>query len=218
MVLKGVGMVIYNVQTNGASNQLVIELINDTISIDAESVAYVTGNINLDADEESFSKKLKAYFVGKKVNKPKFHGTGKIYLYATLGSYHKFSLKNGEELYLNPSVFVVCRDSVELIPQVSLSVKNFLSGVPLVNLKAKGHGSLMVLMPGPLQECILNDEKFVALGKQIAAYSTTLTRTREIFGKTWFSDPKMAHVFRGKGSLFFCPIPNKDSKSKIVEE
>lgn len=211
-------MVIYNVQTNGECNQLVIELINDAVYIDSASVAYINGNINLDAGDDSFSRRLGSYFVGKNVNKSKFSGTGKIYIYATLGSYHKFSLKHDEELYINPNVFIACRDSIELIPHVNVSLKNFLSGVPMVNLRVKGNGSLMIVMPGPVQECVLDDEKFTAIGKEIAAYSTSVRRTREIVGKTWITEPKMAQIFRGKGSVFFSPIPNKDSKSRIVKE
>lgn len=210
-------MVIYNVLSNGPCNQLVIELINDSIYIDEQSVQYISGNINIDISEHPLSNKLKSYIFGKSIFKPKFRGTGKIYLNATLGSYHKFSLKDGEELYLHPKVFTVCRDSISITPKINLSLKNFLSGVPILHMFVKGNGSVMILMPGPIQEQILNDEKFLAIGHEIAAYSPQLKVTREIIGKTWLSDPKMARVFRGKGKIFFCPIPNKDARSRIAK-
>lgn len=205
-------MVVYNVQSNGPCNQLVIELINDSIFIEPNAIAYVTGNINFDAQAETFSNRFQAKFVGKKYFKPKFQGTGKIYLKATLGSYHKFSLKDDEELLLGPNAFIACRDSIQVSPQLNISAKNFFSGVPMVNLLVKGNGNVMILMPGPVQECILTDDKFVVFGEDIAAYSTKLKVTKEIFGKSWPNVQKMAKVFRGTGSIFFTPIPNKDSK------
>lgn len=211
-------MVIYNVQSNGACNQLVIELINDSIYIDAESVAYVSGNINMDVSDEPFQVKCQAYFLGKSLFRPKFKGTGKIYMYATLGTYHKFALQNNEELYLNPKVFIACRDSIIIKPHLNISVKNFITGVPMKNLSVQGTGSVMVLMPGPVQECSLQDQKFVAIDKEIAAFSPTLEITREIVGKNWLSEQKNAQVYRGTGHIFFSPIPNKDSKSRISKD
>ena len=210
-------MVIYNVQSNGDCHQLVIELINDSVLIDAGSVAYVSGNINMDAATDTFTSKIKSYFIGSSIFKPKFHGTGKIYLNATLGNYHKFSLKNHEGLYIHPKVFIACRDSVTLEPKLDLSLKNFLTGTPMIKMCAKGTGNVMVLMPGPVQECVLQDDKFVAIDTEIAAFSTKLQISREIVGKTWLSGPKIARVYRGTGSLFFSPIPNKDSKSRIAK-
>jgi uncharacterized protein (AIM24 family) len=211
-------MVIYTVQSNGACNQLVIELINDAVLVDAQTVAYVTGNIDLEASDNTFGTKFKSYFIGASVFKPTFRGTGKIYLNATLGSYHKFSLKNNEELLINPKVFIACRNSIEVKPQLNFSLKNFLTGVPLLSMYFKGTGSIMVVMPGPVQECALKEDKFVAIASEVAAYNTTLKVSREIVGKNWLGDQKMAKVYRGTGSVFFSPIPNKDSRSRINKE
>ncbi len=151
---------------------------------------------------------------GKQYYKPKFQGTGKIFLHATLGSYHKFALKDDEELFVNPNAFIVCRDSVKITPHSNFSLKNFLSGVPMINMMVKGTGSVMVLMPGPVQECALKEDKFIDFGTQVAGYSTQLRVTREVIGDNWPNSPKMARVFRGTGSVFFCPIPNKGSRSR----
>lgn len=210
-------MVVYTVQSNGECNQLVIELINDAVFIDAQTVAYVSGNIDMEASDNTFGTKLKSYFIGSSIFKPTFRGTGKIYLHATLGSYHKFSLKNNEELLINPKVFLVCRNSIEVTPQLNFSLKNFFTGVPLLNMLVKGTGSIMVVMPGPVQECVLKEDKFVAIATEVAAYNTALKLSREIIGKTWLSEQKMAKVYRGTGSVFFSPIPNKDSRSRISE-
>lgn len=206
-------MVIYNVQTNGACNQLVIELISDTIYIDTSLVAYVTGNINLNIPRDP-RKSVKAYLIGKSFFKAKFQGTGKVYLHATLGNYHKFGLKDNEDLIINHRAFVVCRDAIDISPHYDYSLKNFLTGVPMVNMLAKGTGAIMVLMPGPVQEIQLKEDKFVAFGNEVAAYTTQLKISREVVGDNWPANQRMARVFRGTGSVFFCPIPNKGSKSR----
>lgn len=207
-------MVIYNVQSNGSCNQLVIELINDTIYVDSNMVAYVSGNINLDSKNEA-TNSLKSFWINKDCYKPKFQGTGKIFLHATLGSFYKFALKEGEEMIINPYAFVACRESITVTPKINFSLRRFLTGIPMVDLSVKGNGNVMSLMSGPVQEIQLKNEKFLAIGVEIAAYSPLLNVTRELVGKNWLSGPKMARIFRGTGSIFFTPIPNKDAASRI---
>ena len=205
-------MVIYNVQSNGPCNQLVIELIDDTVYVEANLIAYISGEINLETKNNQDDKSM---FIGKEYFKPKFEGTGKIYLHATLGSYHKFALKEKEELVLGPYAFVACRESIQIIPKLTISLRKFLSGMPMISLLAKGTGNVMVLMAGPVQEITLKDEKFMVFGSEVAAYSPQLRVTREIVGRNWAIGPKMARVFRGTGSVFFSPIPNKDARLRI---
>ncbi len=208
-------MVIYNIQSNGPSNQLVIELLNDSVFVEPSSVAYISGHVQLDASVKGFKNKFKAYFIGKKYFKPCFTGTGKIYLKATLGSYHKFSIKEDEKLIIGPNAFIACRDSIQLIPIVSASVANFLSGLPTISTLVRGVGNVVVHMPGPVVQTELKDDKFVAYSSDIAAYSQDLKVTREQAGKGWLSiASKMVQVYRGSGNLYFTPNPNKDSKAK----
>lgn len=206
-------MIIYNVQTNGACNQLIIEVLNDTVLVESDVVAYVTGNLTLNADMESnLSKRIQSFFIGKRFFKPSYSGTGKIYLKATLGTYHKFNLENDEELVLTPNAFIACRNTITVTPDVSPSIINFISGLPLVKPIAKGSGALMVRMRGPIVEYELKDEKdkFIAFDSDIAAYSKQLLLTRELAGKGWLSiSQKMVQNFRGKGKVYFSPNPNK---------
>lgn len=208
-------MIIYNIQTNGASNQLVIEVINDVVFVEPTAIAYVVGNLTLDAASGGFAKRVKAMLIGKRYFKPTFTGTGKIYLNATLGSYHKFTLEENEELILTSSAFIACRNSVTINPDICTSIISFISGLPMVKTVAKGHGSIMIVMPGPVIEYELKDDKFIAYGTDIAAYSKQLTVTREFAGKGWLDIAhKMVKIYRGTGKIYFCPNPNKDSKRK----
>lgn len=206
-------MVIYNITTNGPSTELIIEVINDSVFVEPEAVAYVVGNLQLQADRGSLKDFLLAYFIGKSFFKPRFTGTGKIYMQATIGSYHKFSIKDDHGLILGKHAFIACRDTINLIPRLEVSLRKFLSGTPLATIRAEGNGNLVVHMPGPVQEVKLNNEKFVAFGNDIAAYSDTIDVLRERAGKGWLSIAnKMVKVFRGTGSMFFTPNPNKDAK------
>jgi uncharacterized protein (AIM24 family) len=206
-------MVIYNIQANGASNQLVIELINDSVLVEPNSVVYITGDIKLNASPDTPYSRFKASFIGSSYYKPTYSGTGKIYLKATLGTYHKFVLKDDNELILGPNTFVACRNNLELTPTIKISLQQFLTGAPSVETKIKGNGNVMILMPGPVMEYVLNSDKFVAYSNDIAAYSPTLQVTREFAGKGWLNIAnKRVQVFRGTGSVFFSPHPNKGTR------
>lgn len=206
-------MIIYNVQNNGPSNQLVIEVINDMVFVEPTTIAYISGNLTLNANNGNWLNRIQSYFIGKKFFKPSFEGSGKIYMHATLGCYHKFTLKENEELVLTTKAFIACRNSVTITPVISLSLKNFLSGMPIVKTVIKGTGSVMVLMPGPIVKHELKDDRFVAYESDIAAYSNQITVTRNFAGKGWLDIAhKMVQVYSGTGTIYFSPNPNKDSK------
>lgn len=202
-------MVIYNVQTNGDSNLLVIELINDSVKIEASAIAYIVGDIQLLTQIKGLMNKTKAHMLGKNYFKPTLQGTGKIYLRPSVGNYHKLNLSADHKLYVNPNAFIACRNSIEVMPDVSLSFKNFISGTPMLNLLAQGSGNLMVLMPGPIEDCLLQDGKFSAYENNIAAFSTDLKVTREIAGTGDLTvAQKLVKVFRGNGNIYFSPNIN----------
>lgn len=207
-------MVIYNIHTNGPSSQMVIELINDGVYVDANSIAYIEGDIKLDGSINDFMHKLKAHFIGKSYFKPILRGTGKIYLKATLGSYHKFNLKDDEELIVANNAFVACRTTIKLIPRLAISLNSFLSGTPMINNQVKGNGNVVVKIPGAVAEANLTNSKFTAHATDVAAYSPSLKVTREAAGSGWLS---IAHkpvlVYRGNGTVYFIPHPNKGAKS-----
>lgn len=208
-------MILYNIQTNGSSNLLIIEVVNDTVSVEPSAVAYVTGDLALNAAGGGFGKRIKAAFIGKRYFKPTFTGTGKIYLNAIFGSYHQFTLQDNQELILAPGVFVACCDTISVVPDISESVVNFISGLPIVKTLIKGAGNVMIAMPGPMFEHDLNGDKFVAYGSDVIAYSSKITLTREFAGKGWLSIAKqMVQIYRGTGKMYFCPNPNKGSKRK----
>lgn len=206
-------MIVYNIHTNGPSSQLVIELINDGVYVEPRAVAYVVGNIKLDASVGTLKDKIKAHFIGKKYFRPIFKGTGKIYLKATIGSYHKFSVNEQDKLIIANSAFIACRDAIEIIPQINASLNKFLSGAPIITNLVRGTGNVVIQMPGPVIEEKLTDSTFVAYNTNIAAYSSTLQVTRDTAGKGWLNIAnKTVHKYKGTGSIFFTPNPNKDAK------
>ena len=181
-------MVIYNIQSNGASSQLVVELMSDGVHLEPHSVAYVEGDLEYESSLNSLSDGLKAHFIGRQYYKPIYKGTGKIYLKPTLGYYHKFTVNDNDDLTISKNAFVVCRSSIQLIPQIKPSLIKFLSGSPMVNTLIKGNGNLVIKMPGEVTD--------------IAAYTLGLNVTREV------SAGRTVQVFRGTGSVYFSPHPN----------
>jgi uncharacterized protein (AIM24 family) len=208
-------MVVYNIQSNGPSSQLVIEVINDSVYVEASLVAYVLGDLVFDGAIHGVDNMAHAYFLGKEFFKPRFTGSGKIYMKATLGSYHKFTLKETNSLIIAPNAFIACRDSIKISPVVKWSLGNFLSGAPLAFTRAAGTGNILIHMPGPIVELKLENQKFVAFCSDVAAYSEEIKRTRERAGKGGIkATNKMVDVYRGTGNLYFTPNPNKDARRK----
>ncbi len=208
-------MIIYNIQTNGPSSELVIEVIKDGVYIEPNLIAYVLGDLTLDAKIRTVGNKFQSYFVGEKYYMPRLVGTGKIYLKPTIGMYHKFNIKDNESLIVNNKAFAACRETLQLKVQCFPSLAKFLSGSPMVNTEISGTGNLVIQMPGMVSEITLANDKFVAYSSDVAAYSTTIQVTRENASKQ--GGLAIAHkyvdVYRGTGNIYFTPHPNKDCRS-----
>lgn len=206
-------MVIYNIQTNGASSELVIEVLNDGVYVDGGSIAYIEGDLKLDPSKSTLEEHLKSFFIGNKYFKPAFRGTGKIYLKPTIGVYHKFTIKESDDLIISDRAFIACRDTIHMKPTLKFSLAKFLSGTPLVSSHINGTGNVVVQMPGPVSEIVLNQSRFTAYNQDIAAYSSSLNITREPVGAGWVNlAHKQVYVYRGTGSIFFTPHPNKGTR------
>lgn len=209
-------MVNYDIQKNGASTQLVIELEKDSVYIDSSFIAYIIGDLKLEATDDPLSSKILAHFIGSQYFKPRISGSGKIYLKSTLGSYHIFNLKHHDSLVISPNVFICCHHEVKIDNNIKPTIDKFLSGTPMINSVVNGDGNVVALMPGPVIELKLNNDKFVAYNKDIAAYSSNLKITREPAGSGWLGVAQtMVKIYRGTGSIYFSPHPNKDSKVDI---
>ncbi len=208
-------MVTYTTQSNGATTALIIELVDDKAYVEANCIAYITGNITLDANPDGLKGKMRARVIGTNHYKPRLQGTGKIYLRSTLGCYQKLNLTTAHELVINNAAFVTCPDTIKLLPLVQPSVDKFLSGTPMITTVVQGNGTLILYSPGPLVEHNLKEDKFVAFANDVIAYEPQITVTREFAGNGWLNIAhKMVRVYRGSGKLYFCAIPNKGSVRK----
>jgi uncharacterized protein (AIM24 family) len=209
-------MVIYNTQTNGASSELVIEVINDSVYVEPHAIAYIVGNLEIKPAIRKFSDIFKSRIVGKKFYRPTISGTGKIYLKPTLGNYHKFSLQDNEKLIITNNAFIACRDTLHMDAEIDPSLAKFISGTPLVSTLISGHGNVVVQMPGEVIEAKLNNDKFVAFSHDVAAYTPNIKVTREPASKTGgiAKSHKLVYVYRGTGSVYFTPHPNKGTKGR----
>jgi uncharacterized protein (AIM24 family) len=159
---------------------------------------------------------FKSRFVGKKFYRPTLSGTGKIYLRPTLGNYHKFSLKDGEQLIITNNAFIACRDTLHMEAHIDPSLVIFLSGTPMVTTLISGTGNVVVQMPGEVIEAKLNNDKLIAFHNDVAAYTTGIKVTRETASKKGGMGiaQRLVYIYRGTGSVYFAPHPNKGTKGR----
>lgn len=207
-------MIVYNIQTNGESSQLVIELINDSVYVEPDAVAYIVGKIDLVGKIKGIKDKLTSHLIGQRHYKPSYKGSGKIYLKASYGTFHKFNIKDQENIILQPEYFRACRSSVEVKPKFTTG--KFISGLPLLQTVVSGHGNMMAVFPGPIKEIKLENDVFTAFASDVVAYSSKLKVKKTSAGKSKNTSMKCAGtqvtVFSGTGIIYFVPQRNKECR------
>jgi uncharacterized protein (AIM24 family) len=118
---------------------------------------------------------------------------------------------NNDHLILETGVFCAAHGQLTISPKFNLSLKNQLSGLPIMQTHVQGSGHLIISSPGPMQTLELNNDKFIATNG-ILARSNSLSYTKEpLINNTRLQEnTKLAHVFRGTGKILFAPYCNQN--------
>jgi len=170
---------------------------------------------DLEVLEDPFPKKsfFQARLIHRQLQKPVYSGTGKIFLQASLKSFHALDL-NDEAFFLNPNTYVASETSVKTLSTVNHSIPGLKRGKGLIETHVSGTGQVLVLAPGRVQRVDLNNETFSINGALLIARSNRLevevSKTNLTSQVLYFPYQEFFYQIKGSGTLYFAPVPNKE--------
>ena len=204
-------MIVFNLQTNDSVNQVIVELSSDAVYLEARSPVYIRGLIEMNTKLQTFSRVVKSHFLKSCHFKPKYEGTGQIYLKSSFFSFYEVVLEKNESLLVEKNTFWAGSPSLVIQPYISKPVADFFSGTPFARTEIIGPGNVILRSPGPVEMMNLVNDRLIVDG-QVLAYSSTLKMTREKYGKISLSSMSQTdqtlNFYRGTGKIFFSPYPN----------
>ena len=211
-------------QMNVRKRQLVCEMSNSQVTIQAGSMQWMLGNVNattgITGVGDLFGKAIRGKVTGESAIKPEYTGSGMLVLEPT---YKHLILMDaadwGGSVVLDDGLFLACDSSLK---HKAVMRSNFSSAVAgsegLFNLSLNGKGVFCIEADAPkeeLVEIILDNDVVKIDGNYAIAWSSSLNFTVERSGKSLIgsaaSGEGLVNVYRGTGKVLMMPtagMPN----------
>lgn len=144
--------------------------------------------------------------------RPRYRGTGTIYLEPTLGEYHVLDLR-GEEWIVEKGAFAACEPTVDLGMFTNKAFTGLFGGEGFFQTRVSGHGKVLVLAQGPLETVDLAGQTLVVDGgfavARTASVNFTVERVTKSLLGSMTSGEGLVNTFSGQGKVLVAPVPNR---------
>ena len=190
-----------------------IALDGDDVRTERGALNHMQGAITMDVPLPSLRAWWVSLFSDESVMRPRYSGTGTVYLDSSLGGYHVMTVKPGERWVLDTRCFWASDGEVGLSIYRERLMTAFLSNEGLLWYKTalKGNGQAVLSVPGPVQEVELKRDTLVTDGPFVIArtqgISLRVKRPAKNIVSYWLSGQKRAYVYEGTGKLLLCTVP-----------
>lgn len=205
--------------------QVVANLNNDSLTMQAGALQWMTGKIDVKTDVKGvgdfLGKVVKGAVTKESAVKPVYSGTGTVvleptYKYLILCDVSEWG-SNG--VTIEDGMFLACEKNVNIGVTARKNVSSAILGNEgLFNVNLKGSGVAVLESNVPEEELIeieLNNEELKIDGKQAICWSTSLDFTVERTTKTLIgsaaSNEGFLNVYRGTGKVLMSPVAPSDT-------
>lgn len=206
-------------EMNVRKRQLVCELKNADITLQAGAMQWSVGNVNattgIKGVGDLFGKALRGKVTGESAIKPEYTGNGTLVLEPT---YRHILLMNTADwngaVVLDDGLFLACDSVLQQKAVMRSNVSSAaLGGEGLFNLCLTGNGVFAIESRCPKEELIeitLENDVLKVDGNLAIAWSNSLDFTVERSGKTLVgsaaSGEGLVNVYRGTGKVLLAPV------------
>ena len=186
-------MATFEVQSTEYTRWLKVSLENDSVRTERGALNRMVGSIVMDVPWPSLRAVWVSLFSDESLLRPRFRGTGSVFLDSTLGGFHLFTVKPEEDWILD--------------------TRSFWAGEGFLWYKTalRGQGLVALAVNGPVEEVVLDHGKLVVDGPFVVArtsgISLRLQRPTRSLLSYWMSGQERSWVYEGTGRLFICPVP-----------
>ena len=189
-----------------------ITLNNQEVIIEAGLMHYMQGQIEIEAKMPSVGNMIKAKLTKEKAVRPRYRGTGVVFLEPTFGECNIMELQ-GEEWILDKGCFMACEPQISIAMVTNKALSGFFGGEGFFQTSVSGHGKVLFSSQGPLETIHLNNDVLTVDGSFAVARTSSLEfspekATKKMFG-SWISGEGIVNRFRGTGTVMIAPFPNR---------
>ena len=203
----------FEVESSEGMRWVRVDLKNDDVRTERGALNHMKGTIAMDVPFPTLKTWWVSLFSDESPLRPRYHGTGSVWLDSTLGGYHVMNIKPGDRWILDGKCFWASDGEVKLSVHREPMWTSWWADQGLfwykTALKGQGHGVLAV--DGPVEEVELKNDRLVADGAFVIARTAgirlRIRRPARSFVSYWLSGQKLAYSYEGTGKLLLCTVP-----------
>ena len=203
----------FEVESTEGMRWVRVDLEDDDVRTERGALNHMKGDLAMDVPLPSPRAWWVSLFSDESVVRPRYYGTGSVYLDSTLGGYHRLRVKPGERWILDTKCFWASDGEVNLAIHRERLWTSLWAGQGLLWYKTAltGEGQAVLQVDGPVEEVKLENDRLVADGPFVIArtdgISLSVRRPSKSILAHWLSGQKLAFVYRGTGKLLLCTTP-----------
>jgi uncharacterized protein (AIM24 family) len=190
-----------------------ITLADEAIRAEAGALCTLEGEVRIEAPLPGPRAYLRAVLSDEAVFRPRYFGTGAVTLESSLGGFHLLELAAGEEWILDKGSYWASEESVELGVHREPTWTSFWAGQGFVDYRTRvrGPGKVVLASSGPVQEVVLEKDRYWAQGPYVIARTPgldyTLQRPTRSFLRSFTTRERLIRSYQGTGRLLVSSTP-----------
>jgi len=206
-------MATFEVEETEGMRWVKVGLDDDDVRAERGALNHYKGAITMDVPFPSLRAWWVSLFSDESLLRPRYEGTGTVYLDSSLGGFHSMEIMPGERWILDTKCFWASDGEVKLSVHRERTWTAYWADQGLFWYKTalKGEGQVVLSVPGPVEEVHLVDDQIVVDGTQVVARTSGITlsvrRPARSWLSYWLSGQKLAYCYRGTGRLLLCTTP-----------
>jgi uncharacterized protein (AIM24 family) len=206
-------MATFEVEETEGMRWVKVGLDDDDVRAEKGALNHFKGAITMDVPFPSLKAWWVSLFSDESLLRPRYEGTGTVYLDSSLGGFHSMEIMPGERWILDTKCFWASDGEVKLSVHRERTWTAYWADQGLFWYKTalKGEGQVVLSVPGPVEEVHLVDDQIVVDGAQVVARTSGITlsvrRPARSWLSYWMSGQKLAYCYRGTGRLLLCTTP-----------
>ena len=206
-------MATFEVEQTEGMRWVRVDLDDDDVRTEKGALNHMQGSIQMDVPLPSLEAWWVSLFSDESLLRPRYSGTGSVWLDSTLGGYHVFTLRRKDRWILDTKCFWASDGEVSLSVHREPMWTSYWADQGLLWYKTavEGEGQVVLSVDGPVQEVVLKNDRLVADGPFVIARTAgirlTVKRPARSLLSFWLSGQKRAYVYEGTGKLLLCTTP-----------
>ena len=206
-------MATFEVEETEGMRWVKVGLDDDDVRAERGALNHYKGAIAMDVPFPSLKAWWVSLFSDESLIRPRYYGTGNVYLDSSLGGFHTMQVEPGERWILDTKCFWASDGEVKL----SIHREPFWTaywadqGFFWYKTALNGDGQAVLSVLGPIEEVHLDDDQLVVDGPQVVAHTAgirlSMRRPARSWISYWMSGQKLAYCYRGTGKLLLCTTP-----------